>query len=99
MKITSVIFGLTGLLAATPALAQPAAATGSRTTAAPGSGQTMTAPDTKAFAPLANQQPRPVFTIFNMPVVVWAPVQPHYSSRSNLDAAANPTWLNGLNPM
>ena len=99
MKRTPVLFGLTALLGAASALAQPAPATGSRATAAPGAGQTMTAPDTKALAPLANQQPRPVFTIFNMPVVVWAPIQPHYSSRSNLDAAANPTWLNGLNPM
>lgn len=99
MKKISVIIGLSTLLAAAPALAQPAPATGSRTTAAPSAGQAMTAPDTKALAPLPNRQPRPVFTIFNMPVVVWAPIQPHYSSRSNLDAAANPTWLNGLNPM
>ncbi len=99
MKKISVIIGLSTLLAAAPALAQPAPATGSRTTAAPGAGQAMTAPDTKALAPLPNRQPRPVFTIFNMPVVVWAPIQPHYSTRSKLEPSGNPSWLDGENPM
>ena len=95
MKQVSLIIGMAGLLAAAPALAQPAHTTGSGTTA----GQTMTAPDTKALAPLPNRQPRRVFTIFNMPVVVWAPIQPHYDTRSKLHPSSNPSWLDADNPM
>ncbi len=99
MTKTAVVFGLAAMLVATSAFAQSAPAPGSRTTAAPGGGQTMTAPDTKALAPLPDRQPRPVFTIFNMPVVVWAPIQPPYDPRSKLEPSGNPSWLDGENPM
>ena len=95
MKQVCIIMGMAALLAAAPALAQQAPATGSGATA----GQTMTAPDTKTLAPLPNRQPRRVFTIFNMPVVVWAPIQPHYDTRSKLEPSSNPSWLDGENPM
>lgn len=99
MKQISIILGLAALLAAAPALAQPAPTTGPRTTAAPAAGQTLTAPDTKALGPLPNRQPRRVFTIFNMPVVIWAPIQPPYDPRSKLEPSSNPSWLDGENPM
>jgi hypothetical protein len=34
----------------------------------------------------------PLFTIGNLPVQVWAPVEPAYDLHANRNLAANPTW-------
>ena len=99
MTRTAAALGIAAFLAAAPALAQPAPAHGPQTAPAPGAGQTMTAPYMRAPEPPPVKPRKPLFTIFNMPVIVWAPVQPPYSSGANLDPAANPTWLDGQNPM
>ena len=99
MTRTAAAFGIAALLATASALAQPPPAHGPQRAPAPSSGQTLTAPYMREPAPPPLQQRRPLFTIFNMPVVVWAPVQAPYDSRHNLDAAANPFWLDEGNPM
>ncbi|HBK07950.1 MAG TPA: hypothetical protein DDZ81_19195 [Acetobacteraceae bacterium] len=99
MTKTAAAFGMAALLATASALAQPAPANGPRGSTSPSAGQTLTAPYTRAPEPPPAPQRRRLFTIFNMPVVVWAPVQPPYDSGANLDPAANPSWLDGGNPM
>lgn len=99
MSRTASLLGVVVLLTTASAVAQPAPAGGSRSVPAPSSGQTLTAPYTRAPEPPRPPQRRPLFTIFNMPVVVWAPVQPPYDPRSKLEPAANPYWLDERNPM
>jgi len=53
--------------------------------------QTLVAPYTQP-APVIQPFRRFLFTIGNIPVTVWAPVQPPYDSRANRTGAANPLW-------
>jgi len=53
--------------------------------------QTMVAPYTQP-APVIPPFRRFLFSIGNLPVGVWAPVQPPYDSRANRNNAANPLW-------
>src|ERR1700749_1614850 len=40
-------------------------------------------------------QQRPLFSIRNVPVNVWAPVEPPYDTHMNRTQAANPVWGEG----
>ncbi len=40
-------------------------------------------------------QPRALFKLGNVPVDVWAPVEPPYDAHMNKTQAANPTWDEG----
>lgn len=42
--------------------------------------------------PLPAPEPKPLFKLGNMPVGVWAPVEPPYDSTANRNNAANPLW-------
>ncbi|WP_146101620.1 hypothetical protein [Rhodopila globiformis] len=57
---------------------------------APTASESLMAPYT-APPPIAGA-PRPLFNIGQLPVGVWAPVQPPYDSRANRTGAANPVW-------
>jgi hypothetical protein len=81
--ICGCVLGACALVAATVASAQ--AQTG------PGVGQTI-APFQDQSVP-ANEPPRvPLFNIGNLPVQVWAPVEPWYDSHANRNLAAYPSW-------
>ncbi|HEX2941821.1 MAG TPA: hypothetical protein VHO91_12300 [Rhodopila sp.] len=56
------------------------------------SGRTTTEPFMRPTPPAPPPGPRTLFKIGNLPVVLWAPVQPPYDSRANRNAAANPLW-------
>ncbi|HQT76784.1 MAG TPA: hypothetical protein PLD10_06990 [Rhodopila sp.] len=58
----------------------------------PVSGRTATQPFMRPTPPAPPPGPRPLFTIGNLPVVLWAPIQPPYDSRANRNNAANPLW-------
>jgi hypothetical protein len=55
----------------------------------PAAGQTLQAPYTPTAPYQGPDQSRPLFHIGNLPAVVWAPVQPHYSSKLNSTQAGN----------
>jgi hypothetical protein len=78
--------GATAVLSST-ALAQPLVAPQRGNEAS----QTLVAPYTQP-APVIQPFRRFLFTIGNVPVTVWAPVQPPYNSRANRTGAANPLW-------
>jgi hypothetical protein len=57
----------------------------------PATSQSLIAPYTPPGASIPTT-PRHLFSIGNLPVGVWAPVEPPYDSRANRTAAANPAW-------
>ncbi|HEY4044331.1 MAG TPA: hypothetical protein VGM32_21135 [Rhodopila sp.] len=59
---------------------------------APGANQTLQAPYTPRNPNLGPGEAHPLFTIGREPVVVWAPVEPPYSSKMNRSQAGNPVW-------
>lgn len=56
---------------------------------APAASQTTQAPYAPVNPNLGIEQARPLFYIGQLPVVVWAPVQPPYSSKLNRSQATN----------
>nr|WP_294555322.1 hypothetical protein [uncultured Rhodopila sp.] len=58
-------------------------------------GQSVTA-DIQGNAPAT--QPRPLATIGNVNVGVWAPVQAPYNANNNRTRAANPIWREDMAP-
>ena len=44
------------------------------------------------IAPQASKSPPVLFWIGNLPVRLWAPVQPSYDPMANRNGAANPSW-------
>ncbi len=69
---------------------QPAADPPPRRVAA--EGQTVTAQPVPTNPDATVTQPRPLFNIGKVPVVVWAPVEAPYDSNMNRTQAANPVW-------
>jgi hypothetical protein len=55
----------------------------------PAASQTTQAPYTPNYPNRAPDQSRPLFHIGQLPAVVWAPVQPYYSSKLNGTQASN----------
>lgn len=100
MTRTAAAIAVAAFMVSGAAMAQPAPPTRPQGAELPNAGHTLAAPPyEQAPMPSPSRQRRPVFTIFNMPVVVRAPMQPTYDSRDNQDAAANPFWLDEGNPM
>jgi hypothetical protein len=61
----------------------------------PAESQTVTAQPVPTNPDATVNQPRPLFNIGNLPVDVWAPVEPPYDANMNRSQAANPVWEEG----
>ena len=82
--IGGLIVGAAVLLAAAGAYAQGPG---------PATGGTVEAPMAQPQAPATiNRSGPPLFWIGNLPVRLWAPVQPSYDQNANRNGAANPLW-------
>jgi hypothetical protein len=57
--------------------------------------QTVTAQSVPTNPDATVSQPRPLFNIGNLPVDVWAPVEPPYDANMNRNQAANPVFEQG----
>jgi hypothetical protein len=92
--LATLLVGASALILATTAFAQvkkpPAADTQARQV--PVASQTTTAVPDLNNPEASVSQPRPLFKIGELPVGVWAPVEPPYDSRMNRDQAGNPVW-------
>jgi hypothetical protein len=84
----------TTLLAATtvPGLAQRSTAIPPPPPQAPAASQTTQAPYAPTYPDQGPAGSTPLFNIGKVPVVVWAPVEPPYNSKSNGTVAANWPW-------
>jgi hypothetical protein len=58
----------------------------------PSESQTITAEPVPTNPDASVTEPRPLFNIGNVPVDVWAPVEPPYDANMNRNQAANPVW-------
>jgi hypothetical protein len=58
----------------------------------PAASQTLQAPYAPRNPDRSAAQSSPLFRIGQVPVVLWAPVQPPYNSKVNRSQAANPLW-------
>ncbi len=76
------------------ALAMAVASAASAQTQPPAVGGTeQTAPMLPSeTAPPVSQSPPALFSIGDLPVRLWAPVEPSYDPAANRAAAANPSW-------
>ena len=58
----------------------------------PAASETTQAPYTSSNLDRSAAESRPLFYLGKLPVVVWAPVEPPYSSKANGTVAANWPW-------
>jgi hypothetical protein len=86
ISVASALLGVTSV----SAQAQPAVPT--PPPQSPAAGQTAQAPYTSTNPDQSAAESRPLFYIGKMPVAVWAPVEPPYSSKANGTVAANWPW-------
>ncbi|HEY1930903.1 MAG TPA: hypothetical protein VGG99_02735 [Acetobacteraceae bacterium] len=84
MRIGGFVFGATVMAAASAAYAQAPGPAASGTVQAP-----FVPPESPATI---NRSPPVLFWIANLPVRMWAPVEPSYDDRANRNGAANPLW-------
>jgi hypothetical protein len=82
-RFAALTFGFCTLLAA----AAPA-----QTRTATIAGAVVAPPLVEQAVPSGNAVPRPLFSLGNLPVGVWAPVAPPYDATANRNGAANPFW-------
>lgn len=75
-----------GLLVATAAMAQAA------TRATPEMNEVTRAPFIPPLAPASPSQSRPLFTVGDFGVYLWAPVPPPYDANNDRNFAADPVW-------
>jgi hypothetical protein len=80
-------------MAASAQVKQPAADPPPRPV--PVESQTVTAPPVPTNPDATVTQPRALFKLGNVPVDVWAPVEPPYDANMNRSQAANPVWEEG----
>ncbi len=88
------VMGAAVLLAATivSAQAQRVTPVAAPNPPAAGTTQTLQAPYTATNPDQSAAGSRPLFHIGQLPVVVWAPVQPPYNAKANGTVAANWPW-------
>ena len=84
------VLALVVTTAASAQVKQPAADPPPRPVAS--ESQTVTAQPVPTNPDATVTQPRPLFNIGKVPVVVWAPVEPPYDANMNRTQAANPVW-------
>lgn len=85
-RIGGLVFGMVALLAAAAAHAQ---------TLGPATSGTVEAPQVQTPAPNIARQPPPLFHLGQLPVGVWAPVEPNYDQFHNLSPAEYPPVWGG----
>jgi hypothetical protein len=78
--------------AQTSAAGTQSSASGTWTAQAPSATQTITSLPDLNNSQADVMQPHPLFNIGDVPVGIWAPVEPSYDSRMNRSEAANPVW-------
>lgn len=60
--------------------------------ATPSANQTIYSPAVQPNPPAPPSTPAPLFDLGNLPVGVWAPVEPPYDVHANRNNASNPLW-------
>jgi hypothetical protein len=84
MRISGLVFGAAMMAVAGAAYAQAPGSAASGTVQVP-----LVQPQSPATI---TRSPPALFWIGNLPVRLWAPVEPSYDDRANRNGAANPLW-------
>jgi hypothetical protein len=96
MKAT-LLFAVAGAMTFATTTFAAAQAQMPRQASTPGASETIQAPTVQPNPPAPIPELTPLFRLGDVPVVVWAPVEPPYDSNANRNNAANPLWYAATN--